>query len=159
MSERLEQSSSRPMRPFLPPRRLPAGLTRMLRYWHELRRGENAVPFSDDVSLAALPELSGNLMLVDVFERPQRFRFSQVGHEVGGKILAEITGKFADELAPSPPLEFFMAQASATVEAMRPTFFRFTPQIGKANDKHGYSRLLLPSWGNGRIDSLLCAVV
>ena len=66
---------AQPVQPFLPPRKLPGPLAQLRQYWNGLRRGENAVPFSDDVNPSALTGLSDNLILVDVFDRPQRFRF------------------------------------------------------------------------------------
>jgi hypothetical protein len=161
MNEPPHQRMARPAYPFLPPRRLPARLARLQSYWNDLRRGENAVPFSDDLDLSALPELSGNLMQDDVFESPQRFRFSRVGQELlkGGN--PSFTGSFADEIEVGRPFEFFLAQASVTVEASSPTFYRHGASAtgGKADDGKGYSRLLLPTWGNGRVSMLVGAVV
>jgi hypothetical protein len=151
---------ARPAHPFLPPRRLLAQLVRLQTYWNNLRRGENAVPFSDDVDLSALSELSGNLVLVEVFERPQRFRFGRVGQELlkgGGD--CSITGSFADEIEVCRPFEFFLAQASVTVEASSPTFYRHGSTGAKGDAGKGYERLLLPTWGGGRIDMLIGAVV
>src|SRR3974377_396557 len=148
----------RSTQPFLPPRRLPAPLARVQQYWNSIKRGENALPFSDDVSLSALPELSDNLMLVDVFERPVRFRFSKIGQAIVANAEQNLTGKFADELVVRRPFEFFLAQGSVTVEARGPTFYPHAPTKGKEGDS-GYSRLLVPTWGNGRVDMLICAVV
>ena len=160
MNKPPDQGMARPARPFLPPRRLPTRLAQVQTYWNDLRRGENAVPFSDDVNLSAIPELSGNLVLVEVFERPQRFRFSRVGQELlkgGGE--CSITGSFADEMEVCRPFEFFLAQASVTVEASSPTFYRHRSTGAKGDDGKGYVRLLLPMWGGGRIDMLIGAVV
>ena len=97
---------AQPVQPFLPPRKLPGPLAQLRQYWNGLRRGENAVPFSDDVNPSVLTGLSGNLILVDVFDRPQRFRFSTVGREIAGKLDKEITGTFADDVETRCPLEF-----------------------------------------------------
>ena len=131
----------------------------MQNYWNDLRRGENAIPFSDDVNVSALPELSGNLLLLEVFERPQRFRFSRVGQELLRDRESSITGRFADEIEVCRPFEFLLAQASVTVETTSPTFYRRSATGGKADDGISYSRLLLPTWGNGRVDMLIGAVV
>ena len=148
----------RSTQPFLLPRRFPIRLARVHQYWNSIKRGENAVPFSDDVNLPALPELSDNLMLVEVFEQPVRFRFSKIGQAIVANVEPNLTGKFADEVVVRRPFEFFIAQASVTVEARSPTFYRHAPTKGKEGDS-GYSRLLVPTWGNGRIDMLICAVV
>ena len=158
MNEPPHRKTAPPTQPFLLPRKLPVRLARLQHYWNDLRRGENAVPFSDDVNVSAVPELSAILMLVEVFERPQRFRFSRVGQELLGDGNSGITGKFADEIEMCRPFEFFLAQASVTVEASSPTFYRRAGSSGKGDDA-SYSRLLLPTWGNGRVDMLIGAVV
>ncbi len=112
------------------------------------------MPFSDDINLSALEKFSRNLMLVDVFPG-LRFRFNRVGKNIVGKT-DHLTGQFADEIKPAEPLNYFIAQASATIEAGTPTLY--SAARGKSPGR-GYSRILLPAWGNGRIDMLLGAVV
>ena len=70
-----------------------------------------------------------------------------------------ITGKFADEIEVCRPFEFFLAQASVTVEAIEPDVLPPRGSGGKGDDGTSYSRLLLPTWGNGRVDMLIGAVV
>jgi len=53
-------------------------------------------------------------------------------------------GQFLDEIDAKGPFAFFLAQASATVEAAEPTFHQ-----------DGFTRLLLPLWGNGYVSMLL----
>jgi hypothetical protein len=98
-------------------------------------------------------------MLIDVFTSPQRFRFNSIGQEISASLDSNITGKFVDEVGSHRPFEFFIAQVSVTVEARSPTFYRREPISGKGRDSLGYSRLMLPTWGNGRIDMLIAAVV
>jgi hypothetical protein len=62
-------------------------------------------------------------MLVDVFSRPQRFRFSKLGHNIIRKLGNDISGQFGDEIKPIEPLNYFIAQASATIEAGAPTLY------------------------------------
>lgn len=117
------------------------------------------MPFWDDVNLSALPDIGDRLMLVDVFEDPQRFRLNTLGANIQKRYGRNIKGKFTDELDPKPPFEFFAAQASVTTEAAAPTLLKLRPQSGKKSSNTGYSRLLLPMWGNGRIEMLLGLVV
>jgi hypothetical protein len=142
--------------PFPLPRQLPPTLARIHQFWKKLIRAENPMPFSDDVSLGPIEKLSPHLMLVDVFSVPQRFRFSRLGENIIGKLSNDLTGQFADEIKPAEPLSYFIAQASATIESGAPTLYSATR--GKPRGR-GYSRILLPAWGNGRIDLLLGAVV
>ena len=93
------------------------------------------MPFSDDVSLGPIEKLSAHLMLVDVFSGLQRFRFNGLGENIIGKLTNDLRGQFADEIKPAEPLNYFIAQASATIEAGTPTLAR------KENSpiKHGLS--------------------
>ena len=141
--------------PFALPAKLPSDLNRVWGYWKSLKRGENKIPFCDDLKLSSLPDLADRLMLIDVFERPQRFCFNSVGRE-SNRVTAAV-GKFADEVDPKNPLEFFIAQASAKIEANAPTFFTDTATSDSRRNV-GDTRLLLPMWGNGRIDMMLGAV-
>ena len=148
-----------PTQPFSIPPKLPSALARLHRYWIDLRRGDNAIPFSDDVNPSALADLSNNLMLMNVFANPQRFRFSLIGQEISAKLDPNIISKFADEFEARRPLDYFIAQASVTVEARAATFYHCESVEEKDRRSPAYSRLLLPTWGNGRIDMLVGAIV
>ena len=134
--------------PFALPARLSSHLGRVRDYWDGLKRRQNDVPFWDDVILSALPEFKDRLLLVDVFEKPQRFRLNTVGNEIRDYYGADIVGKFVDEIEAKGPLAYFMAQASATVEAAAPTYYH-----------DGFVRLFLPMWGGGYVSMLLVAIV
>lgn len=138
-----------PAQPFPLPRKLPNPLGSVHRYWNELIRAENEMPFADDVNLSQLPALAGSLLLVDVFAKPQRFRFNHLGDELIRRLGANVAGQFVDEVELRGPFEFFIAQASATVEARAPTWYA---------SRRGYARILLPTWGDGRIELLLGAI-
>jgi hypothetical protein len=132
--------------------KLPPGCVRTLRYWQDLRRGESAMPFSDDIALSALPDLADWLFLVDVFATPQRFRWNHVGQAIVERAGAQPGGKFLDDGITRSPFNFTLAQASATVEAREPTFYAYD---GKSGEDGMYARIMLPCWGNGRIDLIL----
>jgi len=133
--------------PFALPTKLASHMARVRDYWNGLKRGENPVPFADDVALSALAGFEGRLMLVDVFEKPQRFRLAIVGQDIRDWFGGDLVGKFTDELEAKGPLKFFAAQASATVEAVAATYYH-----------DGFARLLLPLWGGGFISQLLGAI-
>jgi hypothetical protein len=140
--------------PFAVPARLSADLERVRAYWRGLLRGGAEMPFGDDVSLPALPDLTDRLLLIDAFEKPQRFRLATVGEGMGGVALE---GGFLDEAKPAWPLEFMLAQCSATVESASPTWFEFQADADGGDGK-SYARLLLPLWGDGRISMILGVV-
>jgi hypothetical protein len=122
--------------PFAIPAKLPADLARVRDYWESLKRGENNMPFWDDVKLSSLPDLSDRLMLVDAFEKPKRFRLNAVGEKIRKRCCDDLPGKFVDEIAPKAPFDFLTAQASATIEAKAPTFF-----VGQASTESGEHRV------------------
>lgn len=134
--------------PFALPANLTPELAQVRTYWEGLRRGENAVPFADDVSLSKLPGQQGRLMLVDVLDKPTRFRFSIVGADLRTWYGADLADKFADEVEAKGPLALFLSQASATADTRTPTFYQ-----------GDYARLLLPLWGNGYVSAILGGVV
>ena len=140
---------SRPSNPFPLPDALARDLAGVHAVWLGLRRAENDIPFADDLKPAALAAQAGAVLLIDVFDKPERFRFSLLG---GDLLLAQdkaLSGKFIDEIELAAPLGFLRAQASATVEARAPTYYR---------DADGTARLLMPMWGDGRVSLLLGAV-
>jgi len=134
------------MNPFPLPDKLSPTLQRVFSYWESLERGENNMPFWDDVKLSALPDLADRLLLLNVFADPERFRVNTLGQAFPDS--TALRGKFLDEVALSGRLQYMRAQASATVEARAPTFYRAT----------GFSRILLPMWGDGHIGMLLGAL-
>jgi hypothetical protein len=137
--------------PFSVPSTLEPALARVRDYWLGLRRGQADIPFMDDVKLSALSDAGVDLVLVDAFERPLRFRIALAGSGIARRYGSPVEGVFADELTPLAPLDYFLSQCSASAEGRSPTFYR--------NARHpGYGRLLLPLWGDGHINALLGAV-
>jgi hypothetical protein len=136
--------------PFAVPSPLEAGLVAVDNYWRNLRRGQADVPFSDDVKLSALQDVDVDLMIIDVFEHPTRFRIAIAGRRIAGLYGQLVEGLFVDEIVPGVPLDYLLSQCSATVEGEAPTFY------GGSQPSH--SRLVLPLWGDGHINSLLVAV-
>ena len=132
------------------PEALAPELLRLQAYWKDLERGEADMPFSDDVDPTRLQDLSGALMLLTVFENPTRFRIESAGATISDQYGASLAGAFSDELKEQAPLEEFTAQALATVGTRKPTYFR--------SSAGGYSRLLLPAWGDGHVAMLIGAV-
>ena len=123
-------------------------LQRVERHWRSLIRGANDTPFWDDFAPSALADIGDDIVLVDVFDKPLRFRFSGiVGRNIEARYGQALRDRFSDEIEASSPLEYFNAQASATIEGRQPTVHQTT----------GYRRLLLPMWGEGRVSMLLGA--
>ena len=130
--------------PFPLPAALDRGLAAVEALWRGLRRAQNDIPFADDLKPAALADATGRVLLLDAFEKPERFRFSLLGGDLLLPQAKALSGEFIDEVDLPGLLGFLRAQASATVEARAPTYHR--------------GRLLLPMWGDGRVSLLLGAV-
>jgi len=138
--------------PFWVPPNLEPGLVRVRNYWLGLRRGQADIPFTDDVRLGALSLAGVDLLLVDVFGRPSRFRIAVAEPGTAARYKHAVEGIFADEIVPQAPLDYFLSQCSACAEGRAPTYYR---SAGPSS----YARLLLPLWGDGHINALLGAVV
>jgi hypothetical protein len=142
------------------PDELEPDLSRVQAYWSGLKRGANDIPFCDDVKFSLRSRLGRESMLIDVFENPLRFRSDLMGADLTDWYGNAIANKFLDEIELPAPFDELILQCKATVERCAPTYFRQTA-AGKRDAGHpgGYARLLLPLWGNGRIEMLLGAVV
>jgi hypothetical protein len=147
-----------PVVPFSVPKTIDPDLARVRDYWESLKRGDAKMPFWDDFKTSSLPDLADRLMLVDVVDRPVRFRCNFLGQQLTDRYGGVITGKFVDELELKYPFEYLPSQCSATVESRAPTFCQQgTGESRGAQGPASYSRLLLPMWGNGHIGMLLGA--
>lgn len=134
--------------PFPVPAHLSPNLARVHAYWRSLLRGAATMPFADDIRLTDLPDLSEGMVLIEVFDQPERFRFAVVG----AAFSSELAGRFLDDTDLDAPFEFLRAQATATVEAAAPTWFR------REGERAAQARLILPAWGEGRVSLLVVAV-
>jgi hypothetical protein len=142
------------------PDQLEPDLSRVQGYWSGLKRGANDVPFWDDVKFSLRSRLGRESMLIDVFENPRRFRFDLMGADLTGWYGEAIGSKFLDEIDLHAPFDGLALQCKATVEGCAPTYYRqTTARRADAERPGGYARLLLPLWGNGRIEMLLGALV
>ena len=136
--------------PFSLPDRLGSELQPVASFWKSLKRGENGMPFGDDLGVAALSKLHGNLFLLTVSSLPERFRFEFASDNLRRELA---TASFIDEMPPNVNFSYLRAQSSATVEAAEPTLLRLTQSSG-----YSFSRILLPLWGNGQVNMLLGAI-
>ncbi len=143
--------------PFPLPGELGSDLARTLDYWKGLPRAEARIPFWDDLKLSALGDVAARTLVIEVFDKPQRFRLDIVGEEIDRATGGSLKGAFPDKVTRPPhPLDFLLAQASATVEAGAPTWYRNA--VTDEADGGAYARLMVPMWGDGRIGIILAAV-
>jgi hypothetical protein len=144
---------------YLLPDRLEPDLDRVRAYWNGLKRGDNDIPFWDDVKFSMKARLARDVLLIEAFENPLRFRFDLVGDDITQRYGTAIIGKFSDEIHLHPPIDELTSQCRATVERRAPTYFRCVPsKKPQATGEVGYSRLILPLWGGARVEMMLGAV-
>jgi len=142
------------------PNEMGSDLTRIQAYWNGLKRGANDIPFWDDVKLSLRSRLGRESMLIDVFENPLRFRFDLIGADLTDWYGGAIGNRFLDEIELHAPFNDLILQSKATVEGCAPTYRRHAGAgKGDAERSRDYARLLLPLWGNGRVEMLLGGVV
>jgi hypothetical protein len=153
-------SMTEELRSYSLPFELEPDLGRVHAYWNGLKRGTNDVPFWDDVKFSMRSRLGRESMLIDVFENPLRFRFDLIGADLTEWHGGTIGNKFLDEIDLHAPFDELTLQCQATVEGGVPTYYcQTTVRNSDAGHPAGYARLLLPLWGNGRIEMLLGAAV
>jgi hypothetical protein len=117
------------------------------------------MPFWDDVKISSLSDLADNLLLIDVFEKPERCRFGLVGRNLLDWYGRQISNDFTDEIELRYPFEYLTSQCSATVEGRSPTYYRHVATAMPKKASESYACILLPLWGEGRIRMLLGAFV
>jgi hypothetical protein len=153
-------SMTEEVRSYSLPVELEPDLSRVHAYWNGLKRGANDVPFWDDVKFSMRSRLGRESMLIDVFENPLRFRFDLIGADLTEWYGGAIGNEFLGEMDLHAPFDELTLQCQATVEGGDPTYYRRTAvRNNDAEHPVGYARLLLPLWGNGRIEMLLGAAV
>jgi len=139
------------MHPFAAPDTLTPGLARVRAYWEGLLRNAAPMPFWDDLVLGDLGDLERNAFTLEIFDKPERFRFGLLGQDLKQCCAADLEGVFLGEGDLPEVFGFLLSQASATVESGLPTLHR----LGRGQN---CARLLLPMWGEGRIGLLLGVV-
>ena len=92
--------------PFSLPEKLAPGLAHVHAYWEDLKRGAANMPFADDVNIATMPDMAGRLMLIEVFDKPVRFRLAMLGEQIKGRNGDDAVGKFLDEIEVHAPLQY-----------------------------------------------------
>ena len=120
-------------------------LARLLAYWEGLRRGQAEIPFWDDLSEVKIEASGAQTFILDVFSRPERFRFNDLEVAPPAAEPEKLLGLFLDDVDLPEVFTLLRAQASAAAELMRPTLSR----------ADGLQRLLLPAWGEGQVRMLV----
>ena len=72
------------------------GLARLWAYWDE-KRGTREFPARADIDPLDLGYVLGNVILVDVFHGPMRFRIRLYGSNIVHRVNFDMTGRYLDE--------------------------------------------------------------
>jgi hypothetical protein len=124
-------------------------------YWLA-KRGQRRMPARQDIEPTEIPRLLRNVMLIDVFHDPVRFRYRLIGTNVADATGENRTGKCFDTMdffAANPIVEEQYATAAATgepVHSLEP-FYRLD-----TGTRYDVERLLLPLSSDGvTVDMIL----
>ena len=124
-------------------------------YWLA-KRGARRMPSRPDIDPTEIPKLLGNVMLVDVYHDPLRFRYRLVGQTIVDATGENRTGKCFDSVdffAANPTVR---AQYEAVVRTGEPVhslepFYRLDTRM-----EYAVERLLLPLSSDGvTVDMIL----
>jgi hypothetical protein len=88
---------------------VPTGLTvKLEEYWRSVLNGRT-MPARSDIDPAGMRRLLPHVFLIDVVDRPPRFRWRLVGTRIGDMEHAEYTGKWLEETLrhPQDPFLYF----------------------------------------------------
>jgi hypothetical protein len=131
-------------------------LVRLYRHWDEVRRGR-AMPSRADVDPLNLPELLGNLILIDVLRSPLRFRYRLIGSRLTERIGRDMTGRFFDEVPEPIYRERLHAWHGGCAEEKTPRAGVTARRLGDRWEP--YEILTLPLSGNGiEVDMTLTGI-
>lgn len=98
-----------------------AVLTRLYDYWLQ-RRGAKQFPSRNDIDPVDFRFALGRVSLIDVLDRPRRFRYRLVGTMVTEHLGYEMTGKFLDELPDSEVRAYLEQLYAQAVEDRAPLY-------------------------------------
>ena len=144
---------------YQPPGQLEPGLDRIRAYWDGLKRGGGNIPFSDDVKVSMKASVAHNWALLEAFENPNRFRFDLVSDAITQAYGSAVAGKFVDEIDSHQPFDELASQCMATIKRRQPTYYRHaSTNERKPGGRIEYARLILPLWGNGRVEMLIVGI-
>jgi hypothetical protein len=94
----------------------------LYRHWQSVR-GDRPMPSRADLDPLSLPQLLGNLILVDVLRDPTRslrFRYRLIGTRLTERVGRDMTGRHFDEVPEPAYRERLLAWHTGVVNELRP---------------------------------------
>jgi hypothetical protein len=133
-------------------------LLRELRDYWLTARGDRAMPAREDVDPIDIPRLLPHLLLVEVHENPQRFRYRVVGTELTRLADRDPTGRWLDRDLYGDDLERVLVDFRACADTGAPVASRDTTMY-LPNDWIVIEALLLPLGGpDGHVAMILVGI-
>jgi hypothetical protein len=130
-------------------------LAALLTLWERKRRGRLA-PQRRDFTAEDLHLWFGNLMVIDVVEGGQDFRYRVYGTDIATAYGHDMTNRLASEF-PAPVAEFVLSNYREIVTDMRPMFCEHTPPLEVS--VYSWQRLILPLSEDGAsVSQILVAI-
>jgi hypothetical protein len=128
-------------------------LKRLYGYWTE-RRGARPYPSRHDIDPLDFAYALGRVSLIDVLERPRRFRYRLVSTTLTERLGYEMTGKFLDEVPEAEMRDYSERFYVAALERRAPLYFRDDTMLDGRRWRH--EGLALPLSADGlRVDMLM----
>jgi hypothetical protein len=115
-------------------------LAALLTLWERKRRGRLA-PQRRDFTAEDLHLWFGNLMVIDVVDGGQDFRYRVYGTDIATAYGHDMTNRLASEF-PAPIAEFVLSNYREIVDQIRPMFCEHTPPLEIS--VYSWQRLILP---------------
>jgi hypothetical protein len=131
-------------------------LLKLEEYWRSVLRNRR-MPARRDIDPAGMRRLLPTVFLLDVIDRPARFRWRLVGTKIGDLEQAEYTGKWLDETLRYPD-DPFVGFCQATVAERRPTCHAALRRDPDGSTRP-LQRALLPLSEDGCMVTMLLGIV
>ena len=128
-------------------------LRRLFAYWQDKRRGKE-FPSRRDLDPREFAFALGHVLLIDVLDNPQRFRFRLHGSVLSFRARYDMTGRMVDELPNDENRNVLLDRCRHLVETKRPCFARSQRIVDGL--MYGYEVVWLPLSTDGtKVDMLL----
>lgn len=132
-------------------------LRRLYAYWDERRQGRD-FPARGDLDPIEFRYALGHVLLIDVLDDPQRFRFRLHGTELAARAGYDMTGRMVDDLPNPANRALLTARCRMLVETRQPAVALDERILGRR--RFGYEVIWLPLARDGRhIDMLMAGLI
>jgi hypothetical protein len=130
---------------------------RLLEYWSALGRG--GLPGRDRFDPIAVPDLMGNLWILEIVRPGPRFRYRLYGTRVSERLGSDLTGRWLDDVVPGVEETHVWPALLAVAERGEGVWRRGPPVVTHADDQVAEVEVtLLPLATDGRTVDMVLAL-